>query len=185
MATRICCPLHHTPAPAIRTSFLEANRWLPSSRSLAPPADKSNCEVNTERRQAVQAPDIPEISYRLLTCLFTKKSVILRGEPRRITESSVERTGYGCSGLAFFSNAEPRSATATSRVVSGVRPQRCSMVAKIDVVSCGVWSTVAFLGRSGEITMAGIRVPGPQASATPPARSLGGATWSHDPPNSS
>src|SRR5437764_13401904 len=67
-------------------------------------------------------------------------------------------------GLA--SNAELMSATEASRVLIGCRPKRCSMVAITDVVSCEVWSTAYFLRSSGELTIAGMRVPGAHFGAT-------------------
>ena len=75
-----------------------------------------------------------------------------------------------------------RELTEASRLVSGARPYRASIVARIEVVSVGSELTRGPRS-SGEITSAGIRVPGPHWSETP-AR-VGGGTWSHCPPNSS
>src|SRR5262249_52936113 len=44
-------------------------------------------------------------------------------------------TRYGVRGAASKSNAAAKSFAFASRSVSGSRPQRCSMVARIDVVS--------------------------------------------------
>ena len=64
--------------------------------------------------------------------------------------------------------ARNRSATAASRLVSGARPKRCSMVARIEVVSCSVVSTANGCLSTGETSSAGIRVPGPHWSLMPP-----------------
>src|SRR6266536_3213966 len=76
----------------------------------------------------------------------------------------------------------PRGST-HSRLESGGRPKRSSMVVRIETVSYWVWSTAARRGSRSESRMAGMRVPGPQMSETPGA--VGGGTWSHCPPNSS
>src|SRR6266566_641654 len=60
----------------------------------------------------------------------------------------------------FASNTLDRSRTAASRELSGARPNRCAMVARIEVVSCWVWSSTKSTRRNGEITSAGSRVPG-------------------------
>src|SRR2546430_11916515 len=60
------------------------------------------------------------------------------------------------------------------------------MVARMEVVSYWVWSTTKSPRRRGAMTNVGIRVPGPHSSCGPLLLPCpGGATWSHDPPNSS
>ena len=93
--------------------------------------------------------------------------------------------GMGAHGFLAW-NTLDRSCTAASRALSGRRWKRRSMVARTEVVSCWVWSTTNPPRRNGEITRAGMRVPGPKASWGPRRPSWpGGVTWSHWPPNSS
>ena len=71
--------------------------------------------------------------------------------------SSRESAGQWCRPRS----SRVRSDTAASREVSGLTPNRCSMVARIEVVSW-VWRSTAKRCRSsGEMSSAGIRVPGP------------------------
>ena len=78
------------------------------------------------------------------------------------------------------------STRTTSRAALRETPYRASMVARIDVVSVGSELTRGPRS-SGEITSAGIRVPGPMLSDGPGVSPPwpGGETWSHCPPNSS
>ena len=66
------------------------------------------------------------------------------------------------------------------RGVAGARAEsdskRCSIVARIDVVSCEVLSTTKSPFRYGEMTSAGMRVPGPQMSCGPALPMPGGGT---------
>src|SRR5437879_4841402 len=83
-------------------------------------------------------------------------------------------------------NTLDRSLTAASRVPSAASPYLCSIVARMEVVSYWVWSTTKSPRRRGAMINVGIRVPGPHSSCGPLLLPCpGGATWSHDPPNSS
>src|SRR5437870_1533620 len=57
-------------------------------------------------------------------------------------------------------NACRRSVTFASRLLSGSNPYACSIVARIDVVSCAWWSTPDLVKLAPMIS-AGMRVPGP------------------------
>src|SRR5712691_2495634 len=75
---------------------------------------------------------------------------------------------YFLTCFGFFAvNTDDRSDTAASRVPSGSSPHRCSIVDRIDVVSCSVLSTANLCFRCGAITSVGTRVPGPQMSCGP------------------
>ena len=62
----------------------------------------------------------------------------------------------------FAANTLDRSFTAASRGDRGANPNRCSIVARIEVVSCCGWSTTKSPRRNGEITSAGTHCRGLQ-----------------------
>src|SRR5205085_862151 len=92
------------------------------------------------------------------------------GESRELTGPEVESLRglvFKPASTCFAAKTVERSFTAASRVLSGARSYRRSIVARIDVVSYCVWSTTKFPRRNGETTSVGMRVPGPQRSCGP------------------
>jgi hypothetical protein len=58
--------------------------------------------------------------------------------PEKESSPARERAGLESEDYGVAEKTLDRSATAASRDDSGARPKRCSIVARIDVVSCDV-----------------------------------------------
>ena len=101
--------------------------------------DSGRGRIRPSSRSRPDRDEGPEIHrLRLARCGHTG-GCALRGEVEGVGERG---TGIACAE-------------------SGARPQRVSIIFRIEVVSYWVWSTKPFLA-NGEMTIVGTRVPGPQ-----------------------